>query len=360
MRAALLREGRIVAGEFAAPVPGPDEVLVRTLACGICGSDLHARTRRPAAPGADEPVDNMAKDMDPTRDLVMGHEFCAEVLEHGPGTARRIAAGKAVCSMPMLLRPDGVRTLGYSNEFPGGFGELMVLSEALLLPVGNGLSPEHAALTEPFAVGAHAVAKAQLQPADVPLVLGCGPIGLAVVAQLKRRGASPILAADYSARRRELARTLGADVVIDPASDSPYRSWEEHAALARRGAGPRAGFGVGRRLRPCVIFECVGVPGMIGAVMRAAQANTRIVVVGVCMQPDQFHPLDGINKELSLHFALGYSPLEFAETLQDLEEGRIDPSGLVTGRVTYDGVARAFEELANPETHCKILVVPPA
>src|SRR5881296_360844 len=88
----------------------------------------------------------------------------------------------------------------------------MVLSELLALEVPNGLATEHAALTEPMAVGLHAVQKARLEPDDAPLVIGCGPVGLAVIAALRLCDVRPIVAADFSPRRRELAAALGADV----------------------------------------------------------------------------------------------------------------------------------------------------
>ena len=105
----------------------------------------------------------------------------------------------------------------------------MVLSEPLLLPVPDRLTTQQAALTEPMAVGAHAVAKANLTADDVPLVIGCGPVGLAVIAALKLRGAQPIVAADFSPARRRLAEAMGADVVVDPATTSPYESWQQLA-----------------------------------------------------------------------------------------------------------------------------------
>jgi threonine dehydrogenase-like Zn-dependent dehydrogenase len=111
-------------------------------------------------------------------------------------------------------------------------------------------------------------------------------------------------------------------------------------------------------LRPAVIFECVGVPGMLRDIMRDAPLGSRIVVVGVCMEEDTIKPAVGINKELALQFVLGYTPDEFAGTLQHIAEGRIDVGPLITGRVELDSVPGAFEELANPERHAKILVEP--
>ena len=122
--------------------------------------------------------------------------------------------------MPALLSAEGPDRVGYSNDNVGGYAERMLLSEPLLLEVPNGLAAEHAALTEPLAVGIHAVAKANIQGGEVPLVIGCGPVGLAVIAALKLKGLHPIVAADYSPARRALAEKMGADVVIDPAKDA--------------------------------------------------------------------------------------------------------------------------------------------
>jgi threonine dehydrogenase-like Zn-dependent dehydrogenase len=297
--------------------------------------------------------------MDLQWDIVMGHEFCAELLDFGPHTQRRLRPGTRVCAMPVLLRPSGVETVGYSNENPGGYGEYMRLTEKLLLEVPNGLSSEQAALTEPMAVGYHAVQKARLDPDDLPLVIGCGPVGLAVIAALKLKNVAPIIAADFSPRRRQLAQAIGADVVVDPKEQSAYDNWKQMAAYSDPAKAPALPPWLpGPALRPAVIFECVGVPGMIDSVMGSAPANTRLVVVGVCMERDQIEPILGINKELNIQFVLGYSGDEFRSTLRHLAEGRINCSPLITGKVGVEGVAGAFQALASPETHAKIMVEP--
>jgi threonine dehydrogenase-like Zn-dependent dehydrogenase len=358
MRAAVMRQGAILVGEVPEPQPGPGEVLVRTLACGICGSDLHVlqHTHRFAA---DAGSDGPGAGIEPDRDLVMGHEFCAEILDYGPGAARKLAPGTRVCSMPVLIRPPALMSVGYSHEFPGGYGERMVLSEAMLLPVPNGLSTEHAALTEPMAVGLHAVRMARLTPTDVPLVIGCGPVGLAVIAALKLAGAAPVIAADFSPARRKLAEQVGADVVIDPARHSPYDSWSAAARASTQGqltdVNPISGE---RLLPPGVFFECVGVPGVIDQMMVGATRGCRFVVVGVCMEQDVIRPLLAIGKELNLQFVLAYTAEEFAETLGHIAEGRLPVQPLITGKVGIDGVAQAFSDLRNPEMHAKVLVEP--
>ena len=341
MRAAVMRGRRLCVAELPDPVPGPGQVLAKTLACGICGSDLHALRHAERMVEAARDAGAQAFVMDLARDVVMGHEFCAEILDFGPGCERRLRPGARVCAMPIVPHAGGASSVGYSNEFPGGYGERMLLAEPLLLPVPNGLATEAAALTEPFAVGEHAVVKARLERADAPLVVGCGPVGLAVIAALRRRGIEPIVASDFSPARRALATKLGAHVAVDPARESAF------VRLAEEAAG-----------RSALVFECVGVPGMLERLCREAPTGARIVVAGVCMEEDRIRPFVPLVKEIQLQFVLGYAPDEFATTLRAIAEGEIDTSPLVTGKVGVDGVAGAFEALAQPERHAKVLVEP--
>ena len=357
MRAVVMRDQKLVVDDVPTPQPGPGEVLVKTLACGICGSDLHTLKHAQKLVEISEKSGG-AFNMDLKRDIVMGHEFCVEVLDHGPETGKTLKAGTRACSMPVLIRPAGVETVGYSNDNPGGYGELMRLTEGLLLEVPNGLSTEYAALTEPLAVGYHAVQMARLDKDDVPLVIGCGPVGLAVIAALRLKDVRPVVAADFSPRRRQLAEAMGADVVIDPHQHSPYASWKEAAVADPDTAPQQAPWATGPPLRPAVLFECVGVPGVIDQMMSAAPNGARISVVGVCMENDTIQPMFGINKELNLQFVLGYTREEFSQTLYNIADGKLPLEPLITGKVGVEGVAGAFEELASPERHAKILVEP--
>ncbi len=357
MRAAIFRNGEIVVGEMAEPRPGAGQVLVKTLACGICGSDLHARQH--AHRLAEMAQKTGRKPMDLSRDVVFGHEFCCEIVDYGAGTARKLKPGTRVCSLPALVTPGGIEGIGYSNDNIGGYAEAMLLSEALLLEVPNGLAPEHAALTEPLAVGVHAVAKANIRGGEVPLVIGCGPVGLAVIAALKLRGLHPIVAADYSPARRALAARLGADVVVDPRASQPYAAWAEHAQMSDAEKAARPPFqAMLPALKPAIIFECVGVPGLLQQVFEGAPRDARIVVVGVCMESDRNEPMLGIMKELNVQYVLGYTPEEFASSLRLIAEGQVDAAAMVTAEVGLDGVAKAFADLANPEAHTKIIVQP--
>jgi threonine dehydrogenase-like Zn-dependent dehydrogenase len=363
MRAAILRKGTIVVDTLPDPSPGAGQVLVKTMACGICGTDLHARLH------ADLMNKSLAhvpwrKSMDLSKDIVFGHEFCGEVIENGPGTEGRFKPGTRVTSVPRTMVDGRIEGVGYSDRNPGGYAERMLLGERFLLEIPNGLASEHAALSEPLAVGVHAVEKARMQDGEVPLVIGCGPVGLAVIAalRLKRKSVQfgPIIASDFSPKRREIAQIMGADIVIDPQKTSPYSTWESYAKLSPEAAAalPISPVTGPATARPQVVFECVGVPGMIQNVFQGAAQDSRIIVVGVSMETDYQEPLIAIFKELHLQYVLGYTVDEFATALRLLGDGDVDGSVLVTGKVGLDGVAAAFDELAKPQQHIKIMIEP--
>lgn len=339
MRAAVLRDGRmVVRDDVPEPVPQEGQVLVSVNACGICGSDLHFAKHGAEMVRLTREITGMPVQgglpVDVGDDVFMGHEFSAEVLEAGPGTDAP-PPGTLVTSLPVLLSPKGFEPIMSSNTVLGGYAERMLLSVPLLLRVPEGVDPRHAALTEPMAVGLHAVNKSGIAPGESALVIGCGPIGIAIIAALRLRGFEDVAAADFSVRRRELAATMGAHATLDPAQGSPFDS-----------------------TTPTVVFEAVGVPGIINDAMRRAPLGSRLVVAGVCMQPDTVMPLFGIAKEISVHFVNSYDHNEFAESLRAIADGLIDVSPLITGEVGLDGVGAAFDELADPDAHCKIVVTP--
>ncbi|MGW4029190.1 zinc-binding dehydrogenase [Streptomyces sp. NPDC004838] len=359
MRAVVMRDRKLRVTELPDPDPGDGEVLVEVLACGICGSDLHCAQHGAEFNEAVRTARGVGM-FDLERPIVLGHEFVGRVVAYGPGTTGRVPLGSRVVSVPALARP--ARTfLGFTGpETPGGYAERMVLSEALLLEVPDHLPTEQAALTEPLAVAYHAVTRAGLGPDDVPLVVGCGPIGLAVIAVLRMRGAGPIVAADFSAERRRLAEVLGADVVVDPARESPYRSWAQAAAAETPRHRPAPDIPPGRKPRPTVAFECVGVPGVVQQIITGSPTRTRIVVAGLCMTTDSFEPAQAVLKELELRFAMMYSPEEFARTFAHLAGGDFDVAPLVTRTVGLDEVPDVFASLSASPQDAKVLIVPQA
>ncbi|MBP9035209.1 MAG: zinc-binding dehydrogenase [Pseudomonadales bacterium] len=379
MKAVVCQDTELRVADLPEPEPGRGQVLVQVLHCGICGSDLHVREHcghmkqlmarvgfDAQFPGAGDPV-------------VFGHEFCCEVLEHGPGCERKIRPGTRVVAQPLLRVGEEIDMLGLSVRSPGAYAERMLLQESALVPVPNGLTSELAALTEPMAVACHAVRRSEIAGKDVAIVVGCGPVGLAVICLLKARGAKTIVASDFSPGRRALAQQCGADVVIDPAVTSPWSNWQEYGFMGGFGDLLELALGTRERLaklplpwwhlwrlaealgqspaRP-VIFECVGVPGLLSQVIDGAPMLSRVVVAGVCMQADRIEPAVAIHKEIDLRFVFGHSPIEFRDTLHMIAGGKVDCAPLITGVVGLDGVGGAFTALKDPEQHAKILIDP--
>lgn len=378
MKAVSCERGALSVVDLPDPRPAEGQLVLDVRACGICGSDLHAKDH------ADELTEVMATMGYPDfmrgdTPTVMGHEFAGVITERGNKSPKNLREGMTVVAFPLVRARGGTHLTGLSPLAPGGYAERVLVEASLTFPVPNGLSAQRAALTEPMAVALHAVRRSEVAKKDTALVIGCGPVGLAVICQLKALGVATIVASDLSPGRRDLARRCGANVVVDPGVESPYDhvigkgTITEAPALyelalssmskLRRLPGwshvyrAAEALGAASPKRP-VIFECVGVPGMIDGVMAAAPLNSRVVVVGVCMGTDQFRPTMAIGKELDLRFVFGYTPLEFHDSLRMLADGKVDVSPLVTGTVGLGGVAAAFEALRDPEKHAKILIDP--
>ena len=378
MRAVACQHAELEVVDVPEPVPARGQVRIEVLRCGICGSDLHARH------GIDEwaqmaqrtGYDRFGRSDQP---IVFGHEFSGSVAEYGPRCGGKLPTGTPVVAVPLVRGTHGIDAVGLSAHAPGAYAEQMIVQESMMMPVPNGLAPDVAALTEPMAVAWHAVRRGEVSKRDVAIVIGCGPVGLGVVLCLKASGVQTVVASDFSAGRRALATACGADVVIDPAVGSPYEGGAKRGHITDAPAafelavGTREKLGrlpigwwhvwrLGEKLggmpkRP-VVFECVGMPGMISSIVDDAPLFSRVVVVGVCVGPDRLTPAMAINKEIDLRFVLAYTPLEYRDTLHMLADGKLDPRPLITGTVGLDGVDAAFTALGDPETHAKVLIDP--
>jgi threonine dehydrogenase-like Zn-dependent dehydrogenase len=378
MKAVVCHNAALAVLDRPEPTPAKGQVRLSVLRCGICGSDLHARH------GIDDWADLSVKAGyhrlgRSNEQIVFGHEFSGEVAEYGPGCKGDVPTGAPVVALPLIRNDGHIDGVGLSAHAPGAYAEQLLVEESLMLPVPNGLPADVAALTEPMAVALHAVRRGEVGKRQVAVVIGCGPIGLGVILMLKAKGVRTVVASDFSPGRRALAQRCGADIVVDPAQDSPYTaagdrghlkdipSTLELAVSTREKLGKlpidwahvwRAAEKLGAGPKHPVVFECVGVPGMIEGIVTDAPLFSRVVVVGVCVGPDTFHPALAINKEIDLRFVIGYTPLEFRDTLHMLAEGDVDPRPLITGEVGLEGVEGAFADLADPEKHAKILIDP--
>jgi len=337
MKAAYLLDGKIRTGALPDPEPGPGQVLVRTCCCGMCASDLHMQRYGRELVDWSNAYGGPFK-IDLGRPLVMGHEYVAEIIDYGPGAERRLPRGTRVTSPPGLETPKGPQIVGLSSECPGGFGELMVLSETALLPIPDSLETELAAMTEPMSVGFGYVRNARLTADDTPLVVGCGAIGLATIMALKLTEARPIIASDFSEARRRQALAFGADIAIDPRETSPF--------LAHEGRTPN------------VIFECVGVTGVVDQIIRNCAARARIIVAGWCLETDHQLTVCAHTKALNIQYGGGTSPEGFATTLKLIAEGKLDPRPWLGGVVGLSGVADALDGVGDPDNPIRTLVDP--
>jgi threonine dehydrogenase-like Zn-dependent dehydrogenase len=375
MRAVVCHRAELSVTDVPDPRPAKGQMLLTVLRCGICGSDLHARNHADELQSA-AAATGYPDAMGPEDSVVMGHEFVGEVIESRTG----FRSGDRVVAMPIRRAEGRVHPTGLSRFAPGAYAEQVVVEASLAMKVPDELSTDHAALTEPMAVALHAVRRGEVAKKQVAVVIGCGPIGLAVICMLKATGVRTVVASDLSAERRRLARACGADVVVDPRTDDPWTSYDTSDYVTEAGQMLDLAVGSMEKLRMVpfvpwwhvmhaaekagampegpVVFECVGVPGIIDDIIARAPLATRVVVVGVTMARDEIRPSIAINKEIDLRFVLAYTPREFRDALHLLAERRVNADALITGRVGLKGVEAAFAALDDPEKHAKILIAP--
>jgi (R,R)-butanediol dehydrogenase/meso-butanediol dehydrogenase/diacetyl reductase len=284
---------------------------------------------------------------------VMGHEFSGEVAALGRGVAGRFRVGDRVTALPYIacgaclacLAGQGHRC---AASMPGGFGKLpgayaeyvrVGAHETLALP--GEVDFRTGALVEPLSVGLHAVDRARLRPGEAVLIIGAGPIGLAVSLWSRLFGAAHVVVSDRSPERADRAARMGATGIV-------HADAEDVVAAVKRQCGRRAE----------VVFDCVGAPGSQQLAMDHAPADGRVVVVGVCMAPDRILPVKAISKELDVRYVFGYGRKDFALTIDMLARGRIDASPLLSETVGWDAFAGAFESLKRDKSRVKVLLEP--
>jgi len=322
--------------EVAEPVAGPGEMVLQVRHCGICGTDLHiTEAHGNAIPGG-----------------VIGHEFCGEIVEVGPGVAAHWKVGDRAVSIPFVGcgacahclsgRPVWCRAMRdhVSGKVSGGFAQFTPIGALGSVKLPPGMPWDAAALVEPLAVGLHGLRRARLEPGANVLVVGAGPVGLAVAMWAKALGARWVIMTARSPRGAEMARALGVDDFIDGALDVRREF--------RRIAGAT----------PDVVFECVGAPGVLEQCIGYAPIHGQVVVLGGCMQPDIVTPALAMNKELTVTFALCYDVRDFEVTVDRLSRGVIDPTPMITDRVDFAAFPEAFEALRRRTHQCKVLLSP--
>lgn len=350
MRAVSLKNGQLELREVPTPEPGSGQVLVRTLACAICASDHHY-IDHPEVSRAD--ASGMRVDA-PDRDVVMGHEYCGEVVAYGPDTQQAWPIGAHVTSPPALFVAGGMRVIGMAPDAPGGFGEYFLLSEFMAREVPDDVEPERVALNDAMAVGwfySRLGVEHDYPFGSAPLVIGLGAIGLSVVMCLRHRGTSPIVAADYSESRRALAKELGADVVVDPAERSPWEAWRDAAWGSPENVHDRLAL-LGKPAQ--VVYEMVGRNGVLADVVDQCQIGTRILSCGGAAE-DVLHTTTAHAKGVNIQIGGGPMPDDWYACLDAVLAGRLDPMPLLGETVSLDQLADAIERARDPSGPVRIV-----
>ncbi|ORW47065.1 zinc-binding dehydrogenase [Mycobacterium paraense] len=344
MRAVVLRDGRLQVRETPDPAPGPGELLLRTLSTAICASDVHFMDHPELA--VDDPTGRSL--YDPDRDIVLGHEFVGEVIGHGPGCTDQFAVGSRVTAMPVRLvdgGAGGMRIIGQHPDAQGSFGELLVVSEVAAKPVPGDVASDAVALTDAFAVGEFYVRSANIQPGEIPIVIGAGAIGLSAVAALAGRAIEPIVVADYKPDRLALAREFGAHVAVNPAEKPAFDAFRE--VRAERGLPG-----------PAVVFECVGAAGLIQNIVESAEMATRIYCAGGWYTGDTLDVTTATRQGVTIQFGGGPHPQDWYGTLDAIAAGRLDPLPSVGRIIGLDEVPDALELARRSDGPPRIVVHP--
>ncbi len=321
--------------QVEAPEPGPEDVVIKVTACGICGSDIgYARVGGLSGPSA-EP-------------MPLGHEFSG-VVERVGAAVKKIRPGQRVVVNPA----DSVNMIGAGGA--GALAERILVKRAeamdAILAMPDTLSFETAALAEPLAVALHGVHRSGAKPGNKVVVFGTGCIGLGVVLHLKRLGIDEIVVVDKSDGRLKRARALGAALTLNPDRDD---IWAEIGQ--RHGTGSLFGYPY---VGSDVFLEVSGAPGVIPEVIANARFNAHLTVLAVHHTPVEVNFLTALAKELSFNLSMAY-PTEFPEVLGLLARGEIDTKPLVSHRFPFADIMEAFQVAQDREASAKVMVTFPS
>lgn len=314
------------------PTPGPGELVLRIHRCGICGSDLHMTEGH----GDTVPVNT-----------VMGHEFAGEVVATGPQVAG-FREGDRVTAMPLVGCGECPRCKAGETIFcragvigqVGGFGQFAIAKARTCIKLPQSLSFADGALVEPLAVGLHAATLAELKPGCRVLVMGAGAVGLAATFWARRLGAGRIVVTSRSRRGESLAMQLGANAFVQSDEEAQH-----NIETALQGA-------------PDVVFECIGVPGVLGRAAQFVRTGGLIVMLGYCMLPDPFPSSIAMYKQIRVQGSFAYTLREFEIVADILDRGHVEPRAMVTDIISLQQLPDAFEALRHPTHQCKVMVNP--
>lgn len=343
MKAAVIKGPKDIRVET---VPDPkikeNEILVKAAASGICGSDIQWYKAGP---------DAIAKGR-----TIIGHEFSGEVVEVG-SAVKNVTLGSRVtgngyyfcgkcekCVAGMWWECADRGLIGYGLD--GAMAEYVVVPNpmpgGLLFELPDTMTYEEAAVIEPMTIAGWAVEEAHLQPDQVVVVTGAGPIGLGALQFAKIDGAK-VIVSEPSAKRRDLAKKLGADLAIDPKATDPVEAVREFTSGAWAD----------------VVIECSGVPPVFYQALDMLKRSGQVKQIanfsgGLHLSPEMVHE-KMMKKNLSIQFSGG---AVWSKAFELVSSGKINTKDLISHEFKLDDAKEAFDMQLNAEESVKVLLKP--
>ena len=315
---------------YVRPAAGPNDVVIRMKACGICGSDLsYIKIGGIPTPGTI---------------TALGHEGAGEVLEVG-AAVEGISVGQPVIVNPMMT-PSNIGSGGPE----GAFTEELLVREARLgdsiLPIPEGIPYDVAAMCEPLAVAMHGVNRAEVKAGDKVVVFGCGPIGLGMILWLVDRGVTDVVALDLAPERRERALALGARAALDPTRvDLRAELTKLHGEVPSYG---RVGVGTD------AYIDAAGAPNILGDVITMAKFHARMVITAAYMKPIEVPVGRMLTSEMTITTAMGY-PTEMPEVIAAMPRLKDKIASMISHKLPFERVIEGLGIAATPQS-AKVMI----
>lgn len=321
--------------DLAIPEPGPGEILVKVGYSAICGTDVHAFLYDIAPPGS-----------------VMGHEFSGVVESVGPGVNQwqegdRVVGGGGTPppgqEAPLRRQEQfNYRLEGFSSTRKRGYAEYTLLNEWEPIRIPDKVSDLQACLTEPCAVVVRAVRLSKQRLGDTVVVLGAGPIGLLCMQAAKAAGARKVIVSEPSDTRREVALSLGADVVIDPRKGGSVEAMIQSAD----GAGPH------------VVYECAAAKSTLHDAFNMVRKQGSVMLVALAWEEIPLLPVDWAGKEVTFNTTFGSEDYDWQVAMHLISTGQVslDPLMSEADIIEVEDIQKAFEDLCKPSSQVQMVV----
>jgi threonine dehydrogenase-like Zn-dependent dehydrogenase len=315
------------------PVAGPGEVVIEVLACGLCGSDVHAIEHGHTEPGQ-----------------ILGHEFGGRIAEVGPGvtgwqTGQPVAVNPlgacqacSECAAGLPFRCAALPNVGLSA--PGAYAEYIAVNAGQLVPLPEGMPVEQGAHAEPLAVALEAISQADVGPGDAVLVHGVGSIGLNAIMGLRLAGVDHIVGAGRSPGRRAAAAAVGADAVID----TRETSLRDYVAES------------GRKFR--AVIDCSGAIGLFAESLDVLAGGGTFVEVALTSDVPAVNLFGLVQGGFRMAGTCAYSYASYEAAVGHIAAGRVPVGAIISERVSLDDTPSALARLQAPGDLVRILSLP--